>query len=57
MLQHWLITFWGNLAGSLLVVGLITGYGTSSKSSSSVRRKSSPPPGTPSSCAWPITSP
>ncbi|KAI5359827.1 Putative formate/nitrite transporter, aquaporin [Septoria linicola] len=27
MLQHWFITFWGNLAGSLFVVALITGYG------------------------------
>lgn len=27
MLLHWFITFWGNLAGSLFVVGLITGYG------------------------------
>ncbi|KAK4624233.1 putative formate transporter [Fulvia fulva] len=27
MLQHWFITFWGNLAGSLFIVGLITGYG------------------------------
>ena len=27
MLMHWFITFFGNLAGSLLVVGLITGYG------------------------------
>ncbi|EME44872.1 hypothetical protein DOTSEDRAFT_87377 [Dothistroma septosporum NZE10] len=27
MLMHWFITFWGNLAGSLFIVGLITGYG------------------------------
>ncbi|KAK5167450.1 uncharacterized protein LTR77_007149 [Saxophila tyrrhenica] len=27
MLMHWFITFWGNLAGSLFVVGLITGHG------------------------------
>ncbi|KPI44328.1 putative formate transporter [Cyphellophora attinorum] len=27
MLIHWFITFWGNLAGSLFVVALITGYG------------------------------
>lgn len=27
MLLHWFITFWGNLAGSLFVVALITGYG------------------------------
>lgn len=26
-LRHWFITFWGNLAGSLFVVALITGYG------------------------------
>lgn len=27
MLMHWFITFWGNLAGSLFVVAIITGYG------------------------------
>ena len=27
MLLHWTITFWGNLAGSLFVVAIITGYG------------------------------
>lgn len=27
MLQHWLITFWGNLAGSLFVMALLVGYG------------------------------
>ena len=27
MLMHWFITFWGNLAGSLFVMALITGYG------------------------------
>ena len=27
MLIHWIITFFGNLAGSLFVVTLITGYG------------------------------
>lgn len=27
MLLHWFVTFWGNLAGSLFIVGLITGYG------------------------------
>lgn len=27
MLQHWVVTFFGNLAGSLFVVALITGYG------------------------------
>jgi hypothetical protein len=27
MLLHWFITFWGNLAGSLFVMALITGYG------------------------------
>ncbi|KAL2069925.1 hypothetical protein VTL71DRAFT_14604 [Oculimacula yallundae] len=26
-LTHWFITFWGNLAGSLFIVTLITGYG------------------------------
>lgn len=25
MLLHWFITFWGNLAGSLFVVAIITG--------------------------------
>ena len=25
--MHWFITFWGNLAGSLFVMALITGYG------------------------------
>nr|POE82243.1 putative formate transporter [Quercus suber] len=27
MLLHWFITFWGNLAGSLFVMAIITGYG------------------------------
>lgn len=27
MLLHWFITFWGNLAGSLFIVAIITGYG------------------------------
>lgn len=27
MLQHWTITFLGNLAGSLFVVAILTGYG------------------------------
>lgn len=27
MLMHWFICFWGNLAGSLFVAGLLTGYG------------------------------
>jgi formate/nitrite transporter len=27
MLLHWFVTFWGNLAGSLFVMALITGYG------------------------------
>jgi len=27
MLIHWLVTFWGNLAGSLFIVAIITGYG------------------------------
>ncbi|KAI1612115.1 formate/nitrite transporter family protein [Exophiala viscosa] len=27
MLIHWVVTFFGNLAGSLFIVGLITGYG------------------------------
>ncbi|EXJ62459.1 hypothetical protein A1O7_02896 [Cladophialophora yegresii CBS 114405] len=27
MLIHWFVTFWGNLAGSLFIVALITGYG------------------------------
>ncbi|SMR64127.1 unnamed protein product [Zymoseptoria tritici ST99CH_3D1] len=27
MLLHWFVTFWGNLAGSLFVVAIITGYG------------------------------
>lgn len=27
MLMHWFVTFWGNLAGSLFVMGLIVGYG------------------------------
>lgn len=26
MLMHWFVTFFGNLAGSLLIVGLITGW-------------------------------
>ncbi|GIZ44566.1 hypothetical protein CKM354_000776100 [Cercospora kikuchii] len=33
MLQHWFLTFWGNLAGCLFVVALITGYGETFKSS------------------------
>ncbi|GAB7331787.1 hypothetical protein MBLNU13_g03749t1 [Cladosporium sp. NU13] len=27
MLLHWFVTFWGNLAGSLFVMAIITGYG------------------------------
>ncbi len=27
MLIHWTVTFWGNLAGSLFLVAIITGYG------------------------------
>ncbi|KAF2661329.1 putative formate/nitrite transporter [Lophiostoma macrostomum CBS 122681] len=27
MLMHWFITFWGNLAGSLFIVAIISGYG------------------------------
>jgi formate/nitrite transporter FocA (FNT family) len=27
MLIHWVVTFWGNLAGSLFIMALITGYG------------------------------
>lgn len=27
MLMHWFITFWGNLAGSLFVMGIVVGYG------------------------------
>lgn len=27
MLTHWFVTFWGNLAGSLFIVAIITGYG------------------------------
>ncbi|GAB7343063.1 hypothetical protein MBLNU457_1149t1 [Dothideomycetes sp. NU457] len=27
MLMHWFICFWGNLAGSLFVAGILTGYG------------------------------
>lgn len=27
MLIHWFVTFWGNLAGSLFLVAIITGYG------------------------------
>ena len=27
MLAHWFITFWGNLAGSLFVMAILTGYG------------------------------
>ncbi|KAK5192981.1 hypothetical protein LTR99_010650 [Exophiala xenobiotica] len=27
MLIHWTVTFWGNLAGSLFMVAIITGYG------------------------------
>jgi formate/nitrite transporter FocA (FNT family) len=27
MLLHWTVTFFGNLAGSLFVMGIITGYG------------------------------
>ncbi|CAK4010033.1 related to formate nitrite family of transporters [Lecanosticta acicola] len=27
MLKHWFIVFWGNLAGSLFLVAIITGYG------------------------------
>lgn len=27
MLLHWFITFWGNLAGSLFVMGIVIGYG------------------------------
>lgn len=27
MLQHWLLTFFGNLAGALFIVGIIIGHG------------------------------
>lgn len=27
MLMHWFVTFWGNLAESLFIMGIVTGYG------------------------------
>ncbi|KAK3063253.1 hypothetical protein LTS18_001863, partial [Coniosporium uncinatum] len=27
MLSHWFVTFWGNLVGSLFLVGVVAGYG------------------------------